>query len=44
LEKIGKNIKAELKQVGIEYKKCNKRGYYRGKLVFVGIKKRLIGQ
>jgi hypothetical protein len=44
LDKFGKNVKAELKQIGIEYKMCKERNEYRDKMVFLGVKKRMVGQ
>lgn len=44
LDKFGKNIKAELKQIGIKCEKCKKRGDYRDKMICVGVKKRIVGQ
>ena len=42
LEKFGKNIKARLKQIGYDLKKCKDRGAFRDKMVFVGVKKRVV--
>jgi len=44
LEKFGKNVKAELKLVGIEYKMCKERNEFRDKMIFVGVKKRAVEQ
>ena len=40
LDHFGPKIKAELKQLGVIYKKCKSKGEFRDKWVYAGVKRK----